>query len=162
MANLGNNVKTAFLKGLEALGKTASSLTDAAQQKLSEMNLETRRRELMTEIPKCVMQLWKDGVELPEALNGLLSELADLEAKIAVIHPQPEPKAEEPAEEAEEPAEEEPAEEPAEEPEAEEEQPCEEAPAEEIAEEPAEEPACECTEACCCEAAAEPEAKEEA
>ena len=44
MANLGNNVKTAFLKGLEALGKTASNLSDAAQQKLIEMNLDTRRR----------------------------------------------------------------------------------------------------------------------
>ena len=47
MANLGSNVKTAFLKGLEVLGKTASSLTDAAQQKLSEMNLDTRRRSML-------------------------------------------------------------------------------------------------------------------
>ena len=93
MANLGNNVKTAFLKGLEALGKTASSLSDAAQQKLSEMNLETRRREMMAEIPRLVMQLWKDGVELPPALSELLGELSELEEKLSAMRPQPEEKA---------------------------------------------------------------------
>lgn len=92
MATLGNNVKTAFLKGLEALGKTATSLTDAAQQKLSEMNLDTRRRELLAEIPKCVMQLWKEGVELPEPLTSLLTELSELEEKLAAMRPQPEAK----------------------------------------------------------------------
>lgn len=149
MANLGNNVKTAFLKGLEALGKTASSLSDAAQQKLSEMNLDTRRRELLSEIPKCVMQLWKDGAEMPEPLTALLSELTELEEKLAALRPQPEAKPEEetPAEETAEEEVAEPAQETAEEP----------------AEEPAEEaPACECgEEACCCEAA-EPATEAEA
>ena len=92
MATLGNNVKTAFLKGLEALGKTATSLTDAAQHKLSEMNLDTRRRELLAEIPKCVMQLWKEGAELPEPLSALLTELNGLEEKLAAMRPQPEVK----------------------------------------------------------------------
>ena len=136
MANLGNNVKTAFLKGLEALGKTASSLTDAAQQKLSEMNLETRRREVLAEIPKCVMQLWKDGAEMPEPLTALLTELTNLEEKLASMRPKPEVKAEEAAENEETAA-------------------CEEEPAEE-------EPACDCTsEACCCEEAAESAAEPE-
>ncbi len=138
MANLGSNVKTAFLKGLEALGKTASSLTDAAQQKLSEMNLDNRRREVLAEIPKRVMQLWKDGVEMPEPLTELLKELTDLEEKLAEMRPQPEAKPEEP-EQPKEPAEEETAEEAAEEA------------AEEIVEEAS---ACDCSaEDCCCEAA---------
>lgn len=142
MPILGNNVKTAFLKGLEALGKTASTLTDAAQQKLSEMNLDTRRREVLAEIPKCVMQLWKDGVEMPEPLTALLTELTELEEKLAALRPKPEVKAEEPApaEEAEE----------------------EEVPAEATEEGTTEEtPDCECgEEACCCEAA-EPEVQEQ-
>lgn len=156
MANLGNNVKTAFLKGLEALGKTASSLSDAAQQKLSEMNLDTRRREVLSEIPKCVMQLWKDGVEMPEPLTALLNELSELEEKLAALRPQPEVKTEEEAKP------EEPAEEAAEE-------------TEEAAEEPAcdcaeetccceceqEQPACGCAEEPCCETAAETEASSE-
>ena len=144
---LGNNVKTAFLKGLEALGKTASNLSEAAQQKLSEMNLDTRRREVLAEIPKCVMQLWKEGVEMPEPLTALLNELTELEEKLAAMRPQPEqPAKDETQPEAEASAEEEPAE-------------------EETAEDvPAEECNCECTnEACCCENAetvAEPEENE--
>ncbi|MBR5547402.1 MAG: hypothetical protein IKU70_10550 [Clostridia bacterium] len=143
MANLGSNVKTAFLKGLEALGKTASSLTDAAQQKLSEMNIDNRRREVLAEIPKCVMQLWKDGVEMPEPLTSLLTELNELDEKLAALRPQPEAKPEEPVQ-TEEPAEEEEAEDTA--VEAEEETACTD-PGEET-------PACECSqEECLCEAA---------
>lgn len=134
MANLGNNVKTAFLKGLEALGKTASSLSDAAQQKLSEMNLDTRRREVIAEIPKCVMQLWKDGVELPEPLTALLTELTELEEKLSAMRPQPEVKAE--------------AEEPAEETQPEETE-CAETSCEASSED------------CCCETASEPEGNED-
>ena len=160
MANLGNNVKTAFLKGLEALGKTASSLSDAAQQKLSEMNLDTRRREVLSEIPKCVMQLWKDGVEMPEPLTALLNELSELEEKLAALRPQPEVKTEE------ESKPEEPAEEAAEETVEETAETAEE-PACDCAEETCcceceqEQPACECAEEPCCEAAAEPEASSE-
>ena len=135
MANLGSNVKTAFLKGLEVLGKTASSLTDAAQQKLSEMNLDTRRREVLAEIPKCVMQVWKDGVEMPEPLTALLTELSELEEKLAALRPQPAAKEAEPETEAEEAAEEPAAE------------------TEEAEETAKEAPACECAEEeCCCEA----------
>ena len=142
MANLGSNVKTAFLKGLEALGKTASSLTDAAQQKLSEMNIDNRRREVLAEIPKCVMQLWKDGAEMPEPLTSLLTELNELDEKLAALRPQPEVRPEEPVQ-TEEPAEEE-AEDTA--VEAEEETACTD-PGEET-------PACECSqEECLCEAA---------
>lgn len=163
MAILGNNVKTAFLKGLETLGKKASSLSDAAQQKLSEMNLDTRRREVLSEIPKCVMQLWKDGVELPEPLTALLGELTELEEKLAALRPQPEVKAEE------EPKPEETAEEAAEEPAETVEEPAEapEEPACECAEENGccecaqEDAACECAQEPCCEAAAEPETASE-
>ncbi len=149
MANLGNNVKTAFLKGLEALGKTASSLSDAAQQKLSEMNLETRRREVLAEIPKCVMQLWQDGVEMPEALTALLSELTELNEKLAAMHPQPEVK-------------------PEEEEEAQPEQDAQDVPVEEetveqeAVETVAEEAVCECAnEDCCCEASEPVETSDE-
>lgn len=89
MANLGNNMKTAFLKGLEALGKGASSLTNAAQHKINEMNLDSRRREILSEIPKCVMEMWQNGVELPDPLGALLSELNELDQQLAAMRPQP-------------------------------------------------------------------------
>ena len=140
MAIFGENLRTAFLKGIEALGKGASSLADGAQKKLDEMNLETRRREILAAIPKCVSELYAQGVELPQQLTDLLGELKELEEKIKAMRPQPAPVEEPAAEEAEEGSAEEavPAEEAAEEAC---ECGCEEAPAQEPVEEtvPAEE-----------------------
>ncbi|MDD6142415.1 MAG: hypothetical protein PUD16_02825 [bacterium] len=90
MAILGNNLKTAFLKGMEALGKGAANLTSSAQQKLNEMNLENRRSELAKEIPVCAMKLWKDGAQLPEELAALLSEISELEEQLAAMRAKPE------------------------------------------------------------------------
>lgn len=61
MANLGNSVKLAFLKGLEAIGNGASNMASNAHQKLNEINLETRRRELMSELPVRALDLWQNG-----------------------------------------------------------------------------------------------------
>lgn len=94
MANLGNNVKTALLKGLEALGDAASSIGTSAKQKLSEMHLAARRDELRKEIPALVLKLWKDGAQLPDELTVLLSELSDLEDQLAALQVKPEPAAE--------------------------------------------------------------------
>lgn len=103
MATLGNNVKVTVLKGLEALGKTAAGLGTAAQQKLSEINVEARRGELRKQIPGVALELWKEGVELPEKLNVVVQELGELEEKLAAMRARPDPAKEEP--EAEEKAE---------------------------------------------------------
>ena len=106
MAILGNNLKTAFLKGMEAIGKGAASLTSTAQQKLSEINLENRRSDLMKEIPVCAVQLWKDGVELPEALSALIAEMAQLDEQLLAMRAKPEAPAQPEAAAEEDPAEE--------------------------------------------------------
>ena len=71
MAALGNNVKMAFLKGLEALGKGASNMATNAHQKLNEINLETRRRELLSEIPVRALDL-RAGAAM--VIAGLVAE----------------------------------------------------------------------------------------
>ena len=83
MASFADNLKLSILKGIEALGKGASSLAEGAQQKLSEISLETRRHEILTKIPGLVQELYAQGVELPEALTALLTELSELDAKLA-------------------------------------------------------------------------------
>lgn len=96
MANLYNELKTTFLKGMESFGKAASSLASGAQEKLQEMNVDARRRQVMDEIPDCALDLWKQGAELPEALSQKLSELNDLNEQLAAMRAarekaQPEP-----------------------------------------------------------------------
>ena len=91
MAKIGNNMKTALLKGLEALGDAASSIGTSAKQKLSEMHLANRRDDLRKAIPDLAMLLWKQGAQLPAELASVLSELSDLEEQIAALRPKPEP-----------------------------------------------------------------------
>lgn len=88
MAGLGNNVKKAFLKGLEALGKGASNMADSAHHKLSEINLETRRHELLGEFPVRALDLWQKGAELPDELAAMLQELSDLDEQLTLLRAQ--------------------------------------------------------------------------
>lgn len=88
MATWNNSVKTAFLKGIEAIGHKASNLASNAHQKLDELNLETRRRELLHEVPVKAMDLWQSGVKLPEDLEKLLAELHNLDEQLTVMRAQ--------------------------------------------------------------------------
>lgn len=101
MATLGNNVKTAFFKGMEAVGKAGAGLVGTAQQRLKQMNVDARRGELRREIPAMALELWKEGVEMPERLNALVKELGELEEELAAMRAQPEPEKPEEAPKAE-------------------------------------------------------------
>ncbi len=140
MANITSKIKTTWLKCMESLGQSASNMAEGAKQKLSELNMENRRRELTTELPAKAMQLWQDGVELPEELCLLLTEMNDLDAQLAAIRAEREAKKAKPKAITNEPVVEEAT---------------EEAPACEC-EAPCEcEAACECEVPCQCEAACE-------
>lgn len=96
MAAWNTNVKTAFLKGLEKVGQRASSLASNAHQKLDELNMETRRRELLHETTVRAMELWENGVKLPEELDAVLSELHDLDQQLTLLRAQRYAKVEQP------------------------------------------------------------------
>ncbi len=85
MSNITAKIKSGWLKCMESIGQGAANMADNAKQKLGELNMENRRKELQAELPKKVMQLWKDGVELPEELSGLLTELNGLEEELAAL-----------------------------------------------------------------------------
>lgn len=88
MSAWNQNVKSLLLKGLERVSQTASSLAENAHQKLDELNLETRRSELLHEIPVQALELWQNGVELPQELSTLLSELNELDQQLTVMRAQ--------------------------------------------------------------------------
>ena len=83
MANFTEKVKSVWFKCVESVGQGAANLADNAKLKLSEINMESRRKEIVSQLPAKLMQLWKDGVELPEELTSLLSEQSSLEEALA-------------------------------------------------------------------------------
>lgn len=88
MAGLGNRVKTAVLKGMEAVGQSASNLAANAQQKLQELNLETQRREILSDFPLRAYDLWQKGEAMPEPLAKMLEELNGLDERLSVLRAQ--------------------------------------------------------------------------
>ena len=88
MANFSSRVKLTVLKGMEALGTTASNLASNAKLKVNEINLENRRREILTNFSLQAFELWQKGVELPAPLAEMLEELSDTEARLSVLRAQ--------------------------------------------------------------------------
>ena len=83
MPNITEKIKTTWFKCVETLGQSAANMAESAKQKLGEINMEARRKEVEAELPAKLMQMWKDGTELPEELNDLLAELNTLEEDLA-------------------------------------------------------------------------------
>ncbi|MEA5016743.1 MAG: hypothetical protein VB099_19500 [Candidatus Limiplasma sp.] len=88
MAKFMNKVKLAWLKGVEVVGTSASNLASNAKFKVAEINLETRRREVMAEFTQKAYELWQNGTALPEPLNGMLQEACDLDERLSVLRAQ--------------------------------------------------------------------------
>ena len=88
MAGFGNKVKLTMLKGMEAVGQRASNMASSAQQKLQELNLETQRREILSEFPLRAYDLWQKGEQLPEPLSKMMESLSDLDERLGVLRAQ--------------------------------------------------------------------------
>lgn len=83
-----SKVRLTFLRGMEALGTTASNLASNAKLKAAEINLENRRREILTNFSLRAFEMWQKGEKLPGALSEMLSELSDIEDKLSVLRAQ--------------------------------------------------------------------------
>lgn len=88
MAGLGNKFKLTVLKGMEAIGQSASNLASNAQQKLQELNLETQRREILSDFPLRAYDLWQKGETMPEPLDKMMKELSELDERLGVLRAQ--------------------------------------------------------------------------
>ncbi len=83
-----NKVRLVFLKGMEALGAAASNLASNAKLKAMEINLENRRREILTNFSLRAFELWQKGEQLPGSLSEMLTELSDIEDRLSLLRAQ--------------------------------------------------------------------------
>lgn len=82
MADIRESIRSLFFHGVEAVNSAASSVAKSTQQKVEEMNLKNRQRELMNEVSKLVRSLWQSGVELPDELMDLMEDIAKVEDEL--------------------------------------------------------------------------------
>lgn len=82
MAEIGKNLKNFWMKGMEAIGNTASNIASNTKFKVDEMSLLNRRREILADFGSKAYALWQKGVEFPEELQEQLRELGELDEKL--------------------------------------------------------------------------------
>ena len=82
MADLGQNIRNIVMKGMEAIGNTASSLANSTRSKVDELNLQGQRRELLEKVAETALQMWKDGADFPEEISGDLKEAAIIDEQL--------------------------------------------------------------------------------
>ncbi len=88
MGNVMKSLKKTWLKGMEAIGNTASNIADNAKYKVTEMNLETRRREILADFGSIAYEMWQRGETFPPALEAQLKQLNALDEQLTVIRAQ--------------------------------------------------------------------------
>lgn len=88
MSKMTHKLRITMLKGMEALGTTAANLASNAKLRVNELNLETRRREILTDFSLQAFELWQKGVQLPEPLADMLKELCEIESRLNVLRAQ--------------------------------------------------------------------------
>ena len=93
-----NRIKLTVLKGMEAIGTSASNMASNAKFKVQEINLEARKREILTEFSMAAFELWQNGETLPAPLDTMLKELRDVDERLSIVRAQKVAHVEEPPE----------------------------------------------------------------
>ena len=94
MSEFGQNLKNAVMKGIEAIGSTASSLASNTKQKVEEFNLSNQLKDLYAEIGEKVYTLSKQGTVFPGDLSDSIRRAAETEAELNRVREQKEEKPE--------------------------------------------------------------------
>ena len=82
MADLGASIKNIWLKSMEAIGNTASSIASSTKTKVDEMNMMNRRSEILKDFGDKAYVLWQKGESFPPELEEQLIELKKLDEQL--------------------------------------------------------------------------------
>ena len=79
MADIGKTVKEIWEQSMKAVNKAATNIATSTKQKVDEMNIVTRRKELQNQLGLRLYELWQAGEDVPETLKATLEEMRDLD-----------------------------------------------------------------------------------
>ena len=74
--------KTLWIRGMNSIGNTAANIANNTRQKVDEITLQNRRREVRTDVAGTVYALWLKGETFPEPVTKLLSEMKKLDEQL--------------------------------------------------------------------------------
>lgn len=95
MSEFGQNLKDLVIKGIDAIGNTASSLASSTRHKVNEIALKGKRTEILEALGEKAYEAWKNGTDMPEELAADLREVLALDEELARVRNEPAGKNEE-------------------------------------------------------------------
>lgn len=85
---LSSRIKIAFLNAMQAFGSAASHWATNAKLRVQEINLESRRHEILTKASMQGFELWHNGVKLPKELADMYAEISVIDDKLSIVRAQ--------------------------------------------------------------------------
>jgi len=85
MSETVQNLKNIVLKGIEAIGNKANDLASSTRQKVDLINLEGRKKELITSVGEKVMELSDRGTLFPDEIEDILKEISCISEEIDAL-----------------------------------------------------------------------------
>jgi hypothetical protein len=82
MADMRGKMKKFWMKSMQAVGNTASSIASNTRYKVNEMNLQNRRREILNDFSSKAYALWMKGEKLPDELAEMMEELKGIDERL--------------------------------------------------------------------------------
>lgn len=82
MAGIRDQMKKIWIRGMETVGNTASSIAENTRLKVEEMNLQNQRRENIFNIGSMAYVLWQKGETFPEEIQKRLIEIHQIDEKL--------------------------------------------------------------------------------
>ncbi len=86
--SLSSRIRIAFLNIMQAFGSAASHWASNAKLRVQEINLQSRRHEILTEASMQAFELWHSGEKLPKVLDDMFTELSEIDDKLSVLRAQ--------------------------------------------------------------------------
>ena len=82
MPEIGQNLKGLVLKGIDAIGNTASSLASTTRQKVSGMAMKGKRSDLLEVLGEKIYAAWVDGTQFSDEITEILHEIMRLDEEL--------------------------------------------------------------------------------
>ena len=82
MAEIRNQLKKIWIRSMETVGNTASSIASNTKFKVDEMNLQNQRREIIANIGSLAYVLWQKGEAFPEEIRKQLQEIQTIDERL--------------------------------------------------------------------------------
>lgn len=86
MADISKTMKDIWAQSVKVVNKAATNIANSTKQKMDEMSMTSRRKELQNQLGAQVYALWQQGEEVPATLHTMLEEMKQLDEQLQVLH----------------------------------------------------------------------------